>query len=102
MRRILVRHEATANSPILDRLCDTTAGLTYIRATKIQKEMKEMFDEKVEQSVNISLLRQGLETWLVSRMGILSIIFVEIPCFIIALDQFQQGIDLVKISIFIS
>ena len=85
MRRVLIRHEASASTPIIDRFCDTTSGLTYIRASKIEEEMKVLFDEKVEQNINISLLRQGLETWLQSRMGILSIILVEVPCFAFAL-----------------
>lgn len=103
MRRVLIRHEASASTPIIDRFCDTTAGLTYVRASKIQREMKEIFDEKVEQNINISLLRQGLETWLQSRMGILSIILVEVPCFAFALLSIVESkINIVALSVLIT
>lgn len=103
MRRVLIRHEASASTPIIDRFCDTTSGLTYIRASKIEKEMKVLFDEKVEQNINISLLRQGLETWLQSRMGILSIILVEVPCFAFALLSIVESkLNIVALSLFIT
>lgn len=94
------RLKAMSSSPIINTFSDTLKGLPYVRSMKLEKWLMDKFINSVSLRLNNLILVNIMVSWLMQRVNILQVVFIQLPGILGLLFIFSKDISPANVGLF--
>lgn len=99
-RREYKRLESISRSPVLNISSDTLKGLPSIRTMNLIQFMRLKFEHSINENAKNQLTCYILRNWFDFRLGLTSLLFIHLPCYLLMLFYFKD-LTVSKVGLFL-
>lgn len=101
LKRELTRLQNITNSPVIGWCTSVLKSCTEVRVLGKQNYVRELFTRLIDENTKNTLIIYGLDGWFQTRISIMNLLLVQIPCYGYVFYVLYQGKETIQIELLI-